>query len=257
MVTHRTGKGPGQQGGLIGEHQRMHWNVCILCPAGIGSRLGAGHIPGNALAPTEPPDEVRIGFVELMADLAHRITAIFQAIQIEVKCRRQCGAALTPFTEHDLQDARHAQLTEDAGVDALLHDRQRVLERELVDPQRTVGLAGARLGDDPVGVMQTASVSHHLDAQRLSEQGLQRQFRIAGHAGQLRLHSFQTSFFDVDPLHQQPLREMSFLRPPAQPEGTVLLREYGAGKCRSDGLELICHGGMDGSDKRGHKNWPA
>jgi hypothetical protein len=76
---------------------------------------------------------------------------------------RRCVAQFVQQDLQDLQDFREGLVAKDTPVSTLLHQRQRVADRQLVTRQGAVGLTRPNIGDDGVDGVQIALVGRDLD----------------------------------------------------------------------------------------------
>jgi hypothetical protein len=168
VVSDRSRRALRQSQRVIAEHQRVNGRfvalhdggpMAVVFLAGLASLDEYGH----AVASQDAPDEMRGRFVGLLDKFARRITVLIQARQIEIDGACHHGATLAQFVQQDLQDFREGLVTKDTPVSTLLHQRQRVADRQLVTRQGAVGLTRPNIGDDGVDGVQIALVGRDLD----------------------------------------------------------------------------------------------
>jgi hypothetical protein len=110
---------------------------------------------------------------------------------------------MAPFVEQHLHDGQLVPVAEDAAVDALFHDRQRVADGQLVSGEAAVAVAGTRFGDDAADAAQRAAVGDDLDFGGQRDEAFQRQCRVAGDAGDTVLDAAADGLGAGDLLRQQ------------------------------------------------------
>jgi hypothetical protein len=142
------------------------------CAPGCGHRLPTRRRrgcarrarPGDAAPAQQAPDKGGVGFVVLHRLFARRIQAgVEQRIEFVLEGAGQHRVRVAPLVEQHLHDIQFVLVAEDAAVDALFHDRQRVAQHQLVGGEAAVAVAGTRFGDDAADAAQLAAVGDDLD----------------------------------------------------------------------------------------------
>ena len=165
VIANGTGNRLGQLHRIVGEDQRMNRRVVRVAVRPLAG-LACLDEDSRAVAPQQPPDEVRVRLVDLPREFTRRVTFALQAGQVEFECARQRRTALAPLLEQHGEDVGQVLGAEQSRIGSPLHHRQHVANRQLVAGERTVRLSGADVGDDAVDGMETPAIGRHLHGNR-------------------------------------------------------------------------------------------
>ncbi|KGS76841.1 hypothetical protein X976_6125 [Burkholderia pseudomallei MSHR7500] len=190
MQADRAGRRLRQRHRIVTAHERVHGRVALQRPFALRRPRLREH--GDPFAAQQTAHEMRIRFVDLPGQLAGRIAIGAQAGQIEFERAREGRAALLPFVEQRGEHIDDAALSEDPRIGALVHQRQRVADRQLVHTELAVALADLDVADDRVHRVRLSAVGNEPDRNRNAEQHAGRKIAAGRHAGQSA----------VDPGHQ-------------------------------------------------------
>jgi hypothetical protein len=152
---------------VVAAHQRVNRRFIVAVPRCGGCPSFRKH--RYPFAPQQPPDELRIRLVDLAGELARRVAIAVKPGKVEFESSGQCRATLTPFVEQRPEDIDDTELAEHAGVGALVHQRQRVADGQLVHAQFAVALADLDVPNDCVDEVQLATVGNESHRDRHAE----------------------------------------------------------------------------------------
>ena len=96
VIANGTGNRLGQLHRIVGEDQRMNRRVVRVAVRPLAG-LACLDEDSRAVAPQQPPDEVRVRLVDLPREFTRRVTFALQAGQVEFECARQRRTALAPL----------------------------------------------------------------------------------------------------------------------------------------------------------------
>src|SRR5471032_1839102 len=123
--------------------------------------------PRDAAPLHQAHDKGRIAFVMLLGEFALGILVREdQWIDFDVEGCGKDAAVLLPLVEQYFDDVDFVCVAEDAGIDALFHDGERIAYHQLVAGKATIAAASLRLGDDAGNIAQAASVCDELQFDR-------------------------------------------------------------------------------------------
>ena len=142
-------------------------------------------------------------------------------LDIERQAGRQDAVALAPFFEQQLHDLQFVLVEKHARIDALVHQRQRVAQHQLISGQAAIALAGAGFGDDAAHAAQGAPVGHDLQLGRHGDELLERQLRVGRHAQDAVFDAATQGFGAMDALRQQHIAIDALRISQAQPQRPV------------------------------------
>lgn len=220
MKAHGAGRRFRQSQRVVAEHERVDRPL-------VGRAARVADRPrlckdGDAFASQQPAHETGVRLVDLPRQLACRITFGSQSRQVEIERAREGGAALPPFVQQRAEDVDDVSRPEYSGIDAAVHQRQRIADAQLIHGQLAVGLTGLHVVHDRIDRPHVAPVGRQPDRHRQAEKQRGRQMGVGGYAGQLPVDSRHQSFANIGVMKRQQMADRMLRLPEMQGDRPVV-----------------------------------
>jgi hypothetical protein len=170
MKTHDAGSILGQRQGIIEQDERMDGPI----RSAAVTRLAETKEPCDTPPLPQSAQEGGIRFVVLHGEFTRRIDASDTG-GIDIESAGQDGIDVAPFAYQSCGNLDFIRAAKDAGIAALLHQRQRIANDQLICRQSSIALSSRSLRHDAADRAQLPSVRHKLQFYRQRDKFFQGQ----------------------------------------------------------------------------------